>query len=203
MTCPEPDKTVAQARFQQCISLCNQIISAERAWSTLGKLLTAMDSDSDFQKIGYSSMGRMLMEIELLTGYSRASCYHYKALYEQAFKHAGENIHDMRLGSAEAFVTLPEHLQRDERVQMAASESPEKFEEHIRTQHPEALWEKPHILKLPSSRWEVIKSAIEYYRQVEADQELTDQECLEFLSSDWKALRMSLEEIAKNSSELV
>lgn len=200
---PEPDKTVAQARFQECVRRGKLCVDAERAWAKFAESLVEIEDQKYYESIGYKSMGRCMMEIETLTECPRSTAYDYIAVYRAAAKHAPANVFDMRIGSARSFAVLPEHLQREEKIQMAASESPEKFEEHIRTQHPEALWEKPHILKLPSSRWEVIKSAIEYYREVEDDQELTDQECLEFLSADWKALRMSLEEIAKNSSELV
>lgn len=196
MTCPEPDKTVAQSRFQECVNLGKMCVDAERAWAKLGKLLCAMERDKDYEALGFKSMGRLMMEFELLSGYARSTGYHCIDLYGKAAKHAELNVGDMRLGSAEIFVNLPEHLQRDERVQMAASQAPSVFEEHIRTTHPECLIEKAHILKLPSSRWEVIKSAIEYYREVEDDQELTDQECLEFLAADWRMLREQLEAMA-------
>ena len=186
---------VAQARFAECVQLCKQIISAERAWANLGRLLTAMDADKDYETIGYTSMGRMLMEIELLTGYSRASCYHYKALYEQVAKYAEANASDMRLGSAEAFVTLPEHLQRDERIQMAASQAPEVFEEHIRNEHPEALWEKPKIFKIAASRWSSIQSDLDYYIDSKGEQ-MPYPEAMEYALRDLRAMLEQLEAMA-------
>jgi hypothetical protein len=194
---PDSDSSVAQARFQEAVNLGKQVVLAERAWANLGRLLSVMEADKDFEALGYHSMGRMLMEFELLTGYSRATAYHCLDLYGKASKHAGVNVTDMRLGSAEIFVTLPENLQRDERIQMAASEAPAKFEEHIRNNFPECHLEKPHVFKFPASRWEVIKGVLDWYRQLEQD-DFTDQESLEFILLDYKAIRSQLEEMAVN-----
>ena len=193
---PVPDKTVAQARFQECVLLAKQVVEADRAWAKLGRLLTQIDIDRDYERLGFDSMGKCIMEIVLLSGYERASLYHFKALYLLAAKNAGENVMDMRIGSAERFVTLPEHLQRDERVQMAASEAPEKFKATIIDGYPEVHWEEDKVFKIPESRWLKMLETINYYREVENDPDMSDQQAIEEVLVEYKELRSQLEAMA-------
>lgn len=190
----------AKVKFHEAVTLCRQVVAADRAWAKLGRLLSEIDDSKGYEHLGYDSMGQCIVAICVMSDYERASLYRFKALWPLVAKHAAENALDMRIGSADAFVRLPEHLQRDERIQMLASEAPEKFKATIREQHPEVHWEDDKVFKFPDSRWQVIKASIDYYRLVEDDNGLTDQECLEFLSADWKALREQLEAMAEREN---
>jgi len=193
---PNLDKTTAQARFQECVSLAKMLSDAERAWAKLGRLLCAISEDQDYLHLGFETMDQCIMEISLLSDYSRSSLYRFKTLFPLVFKNAGVNTLEMRIGSADAFLLLPEHLQRDERIQMWASELPEKFKATVREQHPEVHFEEEKIFKVPESRWLKILETLNYYRQVENDPEMSDQQAMEECLVEYMSLRQQLEAMA-------
>jgi hypothetical protein len=175
----------ARVRFSECVNLGKQCVEAERAWAKLGRLLAAMELDGDFQELGFKSMGACMVEIELLSGYSRASSYDYKRLFERAYKNGGDSVLDMRLGSARAFVSLPEHLQRDPLIQQAASKAPEEFESQIREDHPEVHLEKWVRCKFASSQMAKIAEAIELFKVVKNDPDVSICEGIEGICQSW------------------
>lgn len=196
--CPISDEALesAKSRFHEAVTLCRQVVAADRAWAKLGRLLSEIDDSKGYEHLGYDSMGQCIVAICVMSDYERASLYRFKALWPLVAKHAAQNALDMRIGSADAFVRLPEYLQRDERIQMLASEAPEKFKATIREQHPEVHWEDDKVFKFPDSRWQVIKSVLDFYRNAEQE-DCTDQEALEACLVDYRMIRQQLEEMQR------
>lgn len=189
----------AKSRFHEAVTLCRQVVAADRAWAKLGRLLSEIDDSKGYEHLGYDSMGQCIVAICVMSDYERASLYRFKALWPLVAKHAAQNALDMRIGSADAFVRLPEHLQRDERIQMLASEAPEKFKATIRQNYPEVHFEEDKVFKIPESRWLIISSVLDFYRKAEDDLEMTEQEALEGALVDYRMIREQLEEMQRGT----
>ena len=171
----------ARARFDELVSLGRQAVESERIWARIGRLAVQMETDLDYETLGYDSMGACIMEIELLSGYDRSSIYAYKTLYEKVAPNAGESILQMRLGSAQLYWQLPSALQRDPDVQQAASSRPKVFRNKVSSDYPTALIESKIrlLLSLDESVYRLWEEFLGRCREISGDQGLTYEQAFE------------------------
>jgi len=168
-TLDENPKDRAVLRFQEAVALGEQLARAELAWVMLARLLTAIERDRDYETLGYASMGACMMEIELLSGYSRSSAYAFVKLYSQCAAN-GVEVPTMPLTTAHLFKQLPAQLQRDPKVRESAErKKPRDFRNEIAANFPEAHIETLQEVKLnlDASLFSLWREAIELVRTLD------------------------------------
>ena len=159
----------AKARFDEACSLARQLAEAERSWVRLGRLLTLMERDKDWERLGFDSIDACIAEIKVLTGYGRSSMYAFKRLYEQASVN-GVEIPDMPLATGHIFRQLPAALQRDpDVIESAKKLKPKQFRQKIQDDYPDAHVEQTHDvhLHLEASLYSLWREAIDTVRMLD------------------------------------
>jgi hypothetical protein len=159
----------AKARFDEACSLARQLAEAERSWVRLGRLLTLMERDKDWERLGFDSIDACIMEIEALTGYSRSSIYAFRKLYEECSRNF-VTVPEMPLSSGHLFKQLPAALQRDpDVIESAKKLKPKQFRQKIQDDYADAHVEQTHDvhLHLEASLYSLWREAIDTVRMLD------------------------------------
>lgn len=185
-------KDRATHRFAQAVELCDGMVRAALTWVTLGRLLTVMERDRDFEELGFKSMGQCMMQMENLSGYKRSSAYAFKKLVEEL---PSVDMDGMSFGSAKVLQQLPSAMQRDpEVIDAARAMKPKQFRQKLAGEYPDALIEVREELRLnlDVSVMRMWDEFIELARKVNGDPDLTMEQIfeLELLGPRLEALRM-------------
>jgi hypothetical protein len=178
----------ARSRHAEVVEICQHLVQALHAWGRLGKLCTLVERDKDYVLLGFETFGQWMMKIEEVSGYSRASAYSYKKLYEELEPLWATDVHELSLGTANVVKLLPTSLQRDPAVRSAAKQmKPKQFREKIAKDHPDAHVEmKEKIeLNLESSAATFFHEIVESMRVLEEDPELSYERAVEIAMASW------------------
>lgn len=177
----------ARTRFDQAVALAQQLAAAERSWAMLGRLVGLIERDHDYERLGFDSMGSCIMEMEVLSGYSRASIYAFRKLYDEVSPGGGEHVLEMPFGSAQVFRLLPSQLQRDPQVREMAKRKPKVLRQEIAINHPEVHLEMREEIKLnvDESVYQLWREVIDGIRSLEGDPSMSHETVLEKMMADW------------------
>lgn len=177
----------ATTRFEEAVSLAHQLAAAELSWSRLGRLLTIMERDGDFKRLGFKTINSCIEKIVELSGYKRASIYAFKKLYEEANAN-GADVPEMPLGSAHVFKNLPKHLQSDpEIIEAVKTSKPKQFRKKIATEHPECHIEETEDIELhlESSFVPIFHEVLDSMRVLEEQPNLSYERAVELMCIAW------------------
>jgi hypothetical protein len=177
----------AKTRHDEVLRICEHLVAAMHAWGRLGKLCAMVERDHDWELLGYESFGSWMMAVENHTGYSRASAYAYKKLFEE-LEPWSDDLEGMSLGTAQVFKLLPAGLQRSAEVRSDAKRmKPKAFREKIAMDHPESHIETREsvCLNLDASLYQLWREAIDGARALEDDVCLTHEVVFEKILVDW------------------
>ena len=196
---PNLENALSQSRFDEAVKLARGLADAERSWLGLGRLLSLMEKDHDYQKLGFDSIHELIGEIKILTGYGRSSMYRFKTLYEECSQNGDPP--EMPLSSAHVFKQLPAQLQCDpEIIDSVKKMKPKQFKQKIADNYPVAHIEIDNEIKLhpPQSVFQMWREAIDGMRLLENSPTLTHEAVFENLLADWLSYaRPLLQEMQK------
>src|SRR5208337_1371471 len=179
----------AKLRHEEVISICNHLVQALHAWGRLGRLCTLVERDKDYLLLGFESFGQWMMNVEEVSGYSRAAAYQYMKLFKELEPAWGAEVHDLSLGVAHVVKLLPQALQTSPEVRSAAKRmKPKEFREKVAKEYPDSHIELKEdvCLKLDGSLAVLWHEALEGARLLNGDPEMTYEQFLELeLLADW------------------
>lgn len=177
----------AKSRFDEAVAIARQLAEAERSWVRLGRLLTLIERDRDYRRLGFETINSCIEEIIVLTGYGRSSIYAFKNLYEQANAN-GVEVPEMPLGSAHVFKKLTRELQSDPKViEAVKNKRPKHFKQQMAAEHPECHIEDTKDIKLhlESTFVPIFQEVLESMRLLEDDPELSYEKAVELAFIAW------------------
>lgn len=189
---------VAQGRFSRAVVLARELVSAEIKWVALASLLTEMERSGDLEVLGYRSLNSCIEAIKVQSGYSRSTMHGFVKLYK-AISEGGIEVPPMKQGTAHVYKQLPASIKTDPEIVKAVScLKPDKFEEKIRLEHPELLFESPKVVKFSYSQREKIQDGIEMFRTMHDDEKISTPEAIEGIVQSWVEL---MEALARGNAE--
>src|SRR5208337_434937 len=178
----------AKLRHEEVISICNHLVQALHAWGRLGRLCTLVERDKDYLLLGFESFGQWMMNVEEVSGYSRAAAYQYMKLFKELEPAWGAEVHDLSLGVAHVVKLLPQALQTSPEVRSAAKRmKPKEFREKISRDHQDAHIETREEIRLniDGSFATMFHEVVEAMRTLEELPELSYERAVEIAFASW------------------